>query len=178
MADAIRTLADTFGLVTVEVLVAVLGLLPNAAAKRLHRREDRGEVVKCRLTGRRYYWHPNKPLGTQALARRYAVMAFCCLGDSPWELELWDGPAAVCSRDGRREAVVVDLGGDAGHLARRKLRDFCADRRDRLGRYAGLTVLTATPEKARKIALAARGHALPLGVRCVVVEDLFYLLAN
>ncbi len=178
MGDAILALTERFGLVTVEMLVAVLGLSPNAVVKRLLRRERRGEFVKCRLIGSRHYWHRKKPLGTQALARRFAVMAFCCLGESHWELERWDGPAAVCSRVGRREAVVVDLGGPADHVARRKLRDFCAERQERLASYAGLSVLTPTAEKARKIGLAAREHTLPLPVRCVVIEDLFYLLAH
>ena len=49
MGDATLALADTFGLVTVEMLSAVLGLSPNAVVKRLLRLERRDELKKCPL---------------------------------------------------------------------------------------------------------------------------------
>lgn len=158
------------GLITVDAACVLLGLQPNAVIKRLSKLKLR----KARYIHPTCYWYATHPLGAQALPTRAGVLCHCVFSEPRWELEGWDGPAAICSSDDRTEAVFPDLNASPTHIVS-KLRRYCGKGARNI---TGLALLLPTESKAAIVGRALAGNNLPLPVRLVVIEDLYYLLAR
>ncbi len=164
---------ERYGFITAEAAGVLLGTNANTAGKRLARLEAAKEIEKAAYLWPRCIWKPNRKLGGQALKMRAPLLCYCLHGKERFDFERWDGPAAICTGEGKKEAVFIDLAGTPDHVAR-KLRDYCRSRN--LDGFTGLTVLVPAASKGQKVYRSASGHRLPLPVRCVVIDDLRRLL--
>lgn len=174
--EAVLALARRFGLVTTGTIVAVLGLSPRAARRHCRDLVTLGRLHRNAFMDGRCYWADGPALGVQSLASAYGVMFRCCqCGGEPWEPTGRVGPAVICRRGEEAEAVFVDFGGGAAHVAD-KLRRFSEGPAP-----AGLTalgVVVAVEDKAHAVHKAARRRDLTLPVRFAVCPDLGGLLIH
>lgn len=183
--ERILQIVSRYGLVTVEVARVVLGCSETAAIKVLGRLVRSGELGRWSLAHPRCYW-ARRRLGPLALPVKYAILCYSVLGTQAESipsgtpegqpLGLVCGGEMLCG-GANLQAVRVDVGGEAGHLARRASR-FVArnDGRD----LSGLTyvILTATPQKAAAIERALNRHTWPFAFKVVILPDLLHLLTH
>ena len=163
-------LVGCHGLITAE---AVLRDVQHPAC-RGYQAAGKAQLKKAAYIHPSCYWYMMRPLGAQALPTRASVLCHCVFSENRWELQGWDGPEAICSRRGLTEAVFPDLNASPTHIMRKLCRYY--DRRTR--DVTGLTLLLPSDSKASTIARTLANNNLPLPVRLVVIEDLYYLLAR
>ena len=178
--------------------VVLPGLSRNAVGKIANRLCDAGLLRKHRLLYPMNYFvlgelavrslgigiHRAKPLGSQSLPQEFALLAFATLGTHqhlrlnaaevkrrcPW-LPFSFAAAPHCLDEANvLELVRVDLGGPAGHVARKCAADLTERCRIRefsplvAARQFRLVVITATSGKATAIQRALDHHDWPAGL--------------
>ena len=205
-----------YRLTTLEAIrrVVLRGLSRNAVSKIVNRLCDAGLLRKLPLLYPMNYFvlgalavrsfgigvHRAEPLGPQSLPQEFALLAFATLGTHqhlrlnvaevkrryPW-LPLSFAAAPHCLDEANvLELVRVDLGGPAGHVARKCLEDLTE--RCRVPEFltlvaAGqfrLVIITATTEKVAAIRRSFKHHLWPPGllVHFSVVPQLLSLGAS